>query len=371
MSRPIAQLPDVLRTDTVQRIEHADDWPRRREQLLAHFHREMFGPLPGAGDVTGTLIARRSLRTCDSMRHDAWLLRIATEPAIELVLNIYQPQGDGPFPVMVNGDGCWRYLSDDVLKMFNQRGYAAAQFNRTVIMPDVTETYRDCHLWRTNEAADYRAIAAWAWGYHRVADFLVGMDTYDAQRIGTCGHSRGGKTALLAGATDERFTLVSTNGSGCGGAGCLRYIQKDAETIDRITTTFPFWFADRFAEYSHRETELPIDAHDLKALVAPRPLLSTEAFDDIWASPAGTLLAHEAARPAYALHDAAEGIAIHFREGTHRHDIEDWTALLDFADMQWFGRDVTTRFNNEDHAARLKADPLHDSNGNAYAWPDS
>jgi dienelactone hydrolase len=369
MARPIAQLPDVLRNDASQRIDSVREWTARREELIAHFQREVFGPLPPTAAVTGTLIAKRPMKSCDGMQHEAWLLRVDLGPGIEFVLDIYHPDGDGPFPVLIDGDGCWRYLTDEVLRLFQQRGYAVAQFNRTVIMPDVEATYRNCHLWRSNAEADYRAISAWAWGYHRVADFLLGMDVCDPRRLGTCGHSRGGKASLLAGATDERFTLVSANAPCCGGTGSLRYVQRGGEYVHHITAKFPFWFADRFADYARRESELPIDSHDLAALVAPRPLLSTEAFGDLWSNAAGTLLSHGAARPAYALHDALDKLALHLREGDHRHDIEDWQALLGFADVHWFGRDVVTTFNNEDHAARLTADPLCDSAGNAYDWP--
>src|SRR5205823_14582644 len=123
---------------------------------------------------------------------------------------------------------------------------------------------------------------------HRVVDYLSTLDVIDKKHIAATGHSRGGKAALLAGATDERIALTAPNNSGCGGAGCYRFQADKSEDITAILKNFPFWFEPRFHEFIGRIDRLPIDQHTVKALVAPRALLSTEALDDLWANPKGT-----------------------------------------------------------------------------------
>lgn len=172
-------------------------------------------------------------------------------------------------------------------------------------------------------------------------------------------------------APGERISLVSANGSGCEGAGCLRFMNREAETIAAITRTFPFWFRSSFADFAGREEDLPVDLHDLKALVSPRPLLVTYGYDDHWANLARSLLTHEATLPAYALHGAEDLCTLHFREGAHYHGIEDWTRLIDFADHHWFGKPTPGHYPLNEASQCLKQEPLIDSSGNAFGWPAS
>src|SRR5262249_28075764 len=159
------------------------------------------------------------------------------------------------------------------------------------------------------------------------------------------GHSRGGKATLLAGATDTRIALTAPNNSGCGGAGCYRFQGEKSEDIAAILKNFPFWFQPHFAEFIGHEDRLPFDQHTLKALVAPRALLSTEALGDLWANPSGTQQTYLAAREVFAFLGASEHIGIVFRPGGHEHNAEDWTTLLDFADRQLLGKSSTRLFD--------------------------
>jgi endo-1,4-beta-xylanase len=167
----------------------------------------------------------------------------------------------------------------------------------------------------------------------------------DPTRFIATGHSRGGKTALLAGATDERIALTAPNNSGCGGAGCLRYVAEGDEHLSRLLEIMPRWFSPRFPAYVGREEELPFDQHSVKALVAPRALLSTEGLADQWASPRGTYLTYEAARHVYRFLGAEDNIGICYREGGHAHTLPDWETLLDFADYRLFGKTAARKFD--------------------------
>jgi len=192
---------------------------------------------------------------------------------------------------------------------------------------------------------DPACLAAWAWGYHRVIDYLLTQPYVDPGKIVVTGHSRGGKATLLAGAMDERIALTCPNGSGCGGAGCYRFQADKSEDIKAIVTRFPFWFHPRFAEFIGKVERIPFDQHEVRALVAPRALLSTEAQGDLWANPEGSQYSFLAAKQVYDFLGAPDKIGIHYRQGKHEQNLEDWTALLDFADHLFFNKTVDTKFD--------------------------
>jgi hypothetical protein len=196
------------------------------------------------------------------------------------------------------------------------------------------------------------AIATWAWQLSRILDWLVTLPEVDPKQVAVVGHSRNGKAALWAGACDERFAMVVSNESGCGGAALER--RQFGERIADITTRFPHWFCPAFASFAGREGELPVDAHVTLAMTAPRPLAVASAVEDRWADPRGEFLAAVAASPVWKLFgregigasddppvgkSVGDWVQYHVRAGKHDLLAEDWEHFTRFALRKFAGLD--------------------------------
>ncbi|MDX1932163.1 MAG: acetylxylan esterase [Capsulimonadales bacterium] len=354
-----AELPDPFAFDGGGRVSDAGDWRRRRAELLNLILGTEYGHLPPTPtDVYAEILHAYTLHDPRGVSHATY--RVVTEGGARpfwFLLSVLTPTGDGPFPVVLCGDACWRYITHRVESEILQRGYILATFNRTEIVPDDQRTERDRALHQVYPEGDYGALAAWAWGYHRAVDVLQDLPRVDPDRIAIVGHSRGGKAALLAGATDERIALTSANNSGCGGAGSFRVQGEGCELLENILGVFPYWFSPRLNDYIGRDEELPFDQHEVKALVAPRALLTTEAIGDLWANPIGTYQTYLGAREVYRFLDADDLIGVRYREGGHDHSLDDWQTLLDFSDRMFYDRDPGYSFDPEPFPGMAPAFP--------------
>jgi hypothetical protein len=198
---------------------------------------------------------------------------------------------------------------------------------------------------RPRDPEQWGSLAAWSWGLSRVLDYLETDPQIDVRRSAVQGHSRYGKTALLAGALDPRWGMVFSSCSGAMGASLEK--RHWGETIDNVAGPSEYhWMAGNFLKYGGNWEAMPVDAHSLIALVAPRPIFITGGTTDQWSDPHGEFLAALGADPVYRLLGAgglgattmpapdvslvSGALAFRNHEGGHT-DAPDWPVFLEFA----------------------------------------
>ncbi len=388
---PHYDLPDPLIDGDGKPVADAQTWrDQRRGEILEQFATEVYGLVPGpaatsweeaADDAValGGLARRRQITIrVSGAGSDARLELLLYLPAttahavpVFLGLNYFGNHAIQPDPgILLSTAWMRRSRSNHIVdhrateasrgrqqsrwpvNRILERGYAVATLYHGDLDPDFDDGYANgVHplFYATGQCApdndEWGALGAWAWGLSRALDYLETDVDVDHRRVAILGHSRLGKAALWAGASDERFAAVISNNSGCGGAALSR--RCFGETVALINGRFPHWFCDRFRRYNDREAQLPIDQHQLLALVAPRPLYVASAAADLWADPRGEFLGALNAHPVYRLH-GAEGLPVnempppdepvsgtigyHVRSGGHDITGYDWDRYLDFVD---------------------------------------
>jgi dipeptidyl aminopeptidase/acylaminoacyl peptidase len=387
---PAYTLPDALLLANGKKVADARAWTEeRRPELLRQFAAHVYGRTPGSGPPARYAVRETEPRALGGKATRTQVSITFGEGAVQRSLDLlmYLPNAArGPVPVFLglNFQGNHAVQADPGILLSTRwvassypgvvanrateasRGSEATRWPIEEILARgygvATAYYGDLFPDRADGAADsilplfpgergpdnWGAVGAWAWGLSRALDYLETVPAVDARRVAVLGHSRLGKAALWAGAQDARFAMVLSNESGCGGAALSKRIY--GETVEAITTRFPHWFAPAFSRYAGRESELPIDQHELIAAIAPRPVYVASAVEDRWADPRGEFLAALHADPVYrllgtaglpvrampAVNQPVQGtIGYHVRAGAHDLTVYDWRQYLAFADKHW------------------------------------
>ena len=282
------------------------------------------------------------------------------------VVTAFIPRREGPAPAFLlicnrdpeknidptrrNRSGFWP--AEEIVA----RGYAAVAFYNGEISPDrqhgntlgVFDAFEDVEL-QYRPRTEWGMLSAWAWGASRVLDWIETEPRIDAKRVAVVGHSRGGKTALVAAAWDERFAMACSNDSGTGGAKLNHMDLPGSEHIVDLAVTFQYWFCRQFTRWAGRDAQAPFDQHMLVALVAPRLVCIGSATADKWAGPFGEYTTARYASPAWTDVYGKKGfvtagfpapespqqegdMSYHVRTGKHDLSPYDWGVYMDFAD---------------------------------------
>lgn len=347
------ELPDPFSKPEGGRVASLAEWPLRslgwREMIL---DMEYGGLPPGPETVEIQMLCHAGVqRWPEAPRLLSYRIHCTGgEHPFALCVQVLLPNTPGPFPAIISGDRCWWPVSEGVARRVVASGCALVMFNRTELAEDlgyagVPDTHkRSGGLYEVYPGLSFGALSAWAWGYHRCVDLLHRQDFIDPDRIAVTGLSRGGKAALLAGATDERIAMVNDNASCAAGSPTFRYVGDGGETLN-IINVYPSWFGSGLRPYLGREQDIPFDQHCLLATISPRLLLLTFAMDDRWSNPEGMVQSAWAAGEVYRFLGAPDNLAFHLRDGGHAQTKEDWDVLLDFIGCHWQGRKPTVVYN--------------------------
>ena len=373
---PRYTLPPLLVAGDHTDITTTSQWiHNRRPEILELFSREMFGRVPDTevkisnsvydedSNALAGLAIRKQVRIVIQNNRDSLILDLL----------LYLPSAaERPVPVFLglNFLGNHTLDTDPAITIRNKKNSRGERMNRWPLKEILAHGYGVASMWYEDidpdfddgfkngihalfykgdqqypAADEWGSIAAWAWGLSRAMDYLQQDQDVDGRRVIVMGHSRLGKTALWAGALDERFALVISNDSGCGGAALSR--RQFGETVERINRVFPHWFCSNFKKYNNNEANMPFDQHMLIALIAPRPVYIASALGDQWADPKGEFFSAKQAAKVYALfgekmtigdmpavdHPVIYGkIGYHIRTGKHDVTAYDWQQFIHFAD---------------------------------------
>lgn len=382
---PAYTLPDLLRLENGGNVQSTEDWKSRRQEILGRYETEIYGRTPRKrlseisyetqeqGDAFGGKATRKQVRIkfdkSGSVFADLLLFipkatsrpapaflglnfagnhTVHSDPKIAITQSWMRSTPDHKAEPNSRGKNQGRWQPEFLIS----NGYALATIYCGDLDPDkYVDGFSDgVHplFYREGQTRpdddEWGSIGAWAWGLSRALDYLETEDKIDAKKVCVIGHSRLGKTSLWAGANDERFALVISNNSGCGGAALFRRCY--GERVDVMAKRFPDWFCVNYQKYTEKEHEMPVDQHMLIALMAPRPVYVASAVDDRWADPRGEFLAAKHASPVYELFGKtglpakempAVDMPVHGTIGYHirtgKHDVTryDWEQYIAFA----------------------------------------
>ncbi len=362
-------LPDPLLAADGRRVTSAEEWTReQRPRLLELFRENIYGRNPVERPAQLKFEVRDQATALGGKAQRKQVRITYGGPGGEghIDATLYLPAAAAPRGVFLLIVNRVRTLIDEAetkpseywpVPQLIARGYATVAFHYSDTAVDKVADQFQHGVFPVYGPAPRRpdswgAIGAWAWGASRVIDYLETDAAVAGQPVAVIGQSRGAKAALWCGAQDPRVALTISNESGSTGAALTR--RKVGETVEIISRVFPHWFAPNYRRFANHEADLPVDQHELIALVAPRLVYVGSAEGDTWSDPTSEFAACVEAGRVYQLFGLAGvgdpmmpkvdsprqdgAIGYHMRAGAHNLLLVDWNHYMDFADRHWTKR---------------------------------
>ena len=372
-------VPELMTTFDGRKVDCTEMWEKvRRPELKERFLEKFYGVRPAAAEKPEVSFSAeepdREMIDGKAIRKRVRISYKGPYGSNSFVATAFIPKSERPVPAFLlicNRDPKLNLDPERKVKSgfwpveeIVARGYAAIAFWNGDICKDnynPSTTFLDgvfpCFE-RPQDRDDrsWAVLSAWAWGASRVMDWIETEPLLNAKRVAVVGHSRGGKTSLLAGVTDERFAMTCVNDSGCGGAKLAHIDLPESEHYNAfLRSRVTYWFCGAFQRYCvNKDTELEIDQHQWAALIAPRLLAIASASEDKWAGQPGEFHTARLASPAWELygrkglsgkvfppcgvHLADGDVSYHMRSGKHDLTPTDWRLYMNFADSHGWNR---------------------------------
>ncbi len=367
-ANPFPDWPDPLVADDGSIISSQGDWWNiRRPEIIEHFDREIYGRVPAEVPKVSWQIADSVTEQLGS--HDILTRKLVglvdnsldPETKVEIQLSVTTPSSASePVPLVMQFSFNWPSWfpprprsADQWKKQLLDEGWGYAELLTTSIQEDNGAGLVNGIIGLTNKGQrrnpeDWGSLRAWAWGASRALDFFESDPMVDAEKVGITGHSRYGKAAAVAMAYDQRFAIAYVSSSGAGGLKPHR--RNYGELIENVAAPSEYhWMAGNYIKYAGPLTwdDLPVDAHHLIALCAPRPVfVGCGSVGDRWVDPRGMFMACVEAGPVYqllgkkdlgatefpAINTAISEGDIAYRQHSGGHSPgPNWSAFIEFA----------------------------------------
>src|SRR5262245_48029810 len=402
---PVRQeMPDVLTMNDGTKVTSIDQWKKRREEMkrILEYYAVGLAP-PPPGNVKGQEV-KSQLVANGKFKYRLIHLTFGPQESLGLDIGVFTPTEGGPFPALISpggsppgatplarlpqgagqgkgvdallavgpatpaadgapargGGGFGGAGNAETMASRNQalaHGIAYVTFNNndcgedtTLRNADGSWAFRTTRFYPEYPGYDWGLLRGWAWGVSRIVDYLETDPAIDKTKLIVTGVSRTGKSALVAGAFDERFAMVAPVASSGGGTPAYRFSGAEhggKEGLSEMMRKYPNWFSPHLHEFWGQAEKLPFDQHWFFALAAPRPFIALEGTRDQNVNHNGVKQSWLAAQPAYALFgaDALSKLGVNWADRPHGMVQGDWDALLAFADKHLLGKPVERTFD--------------------------
>ena len=261
---------------------------------------------------------------------EQWRISVGRPAWVSWTLLVsHPPQPLHSYRLLLSPDGCWpQCISSEALHICAQQGVTLAWFNRLEIAHDPPNGLRQGSFYDQFPASRSGCLAVWAWGLTVTTRILRSL--YPQMRIGVIGHSRGGKTALIAATLDALIDAVISHNSGTAGMASLAILGKGSESFAQLAVQFPHWLGAQASDAKAQKRLIEIDSMAVWSHIAPRPMLIMQAQDDAWANPQGTRHAYTVLTTDWQNMCAAQSLQLIERSGSHSMQAIDWLTAAQF-----------------------------------------